>query len=74
MNNFMRGFLSAYISAMAAQYYFNKEMAKQFEKPNRPKKEKTGKVMSAGEQIDEAVRLGVLTEEEANELRGVNNG
>lgn len=70
MNDFMRTILSAYIGAVAAQYYFDKEMAKQFEKPKRPKKEKTGKVMSASEQIDEAVRLGVLTEEEANELRG----
>lgn len=71
MNDFMRTLLGAYIGAAVAQSYFNKEMEKQFKKQAKPKKEKTGKVMSVGEQIDEAVRLGVLTEEEANELRGV---
>lgn len=71
MNEFMTAILSMYI----AQSYFDKEMAKQIKKPKKPiKPKKTEKVMSASEQIDEAVRLGVLTEEEANELRGVNNG
>lgn len=61
MNNFMRGFLGAYIGAAVAQSYFDKKMAKEFEKL---KEEKT-----AGQKIDEAVRLGILTEEEAKELR-----
>lgn len=68
MNEFMTAILSMYV----AQSYFNKEMAKQSGKPKKPARpKKTEKVMSVDKQIDEAVRLGVLTEEEANELRGV---